>query len=142
MIAVPLPLAIQRYHKYVGLLQPFQHLLATTPLPDSVTQRRREASEDAGAEQKGLHVLRLSSQDLLGQVVQDVALISADLLKQSERINSLWQGKTKQLQTHQPALRAIPYLLGCLIRQLDAHHLIKEGSRLLPGTAQLVSTHF
>src|SRR3954464_8656127 len=98
--------------------------------------------QDARLEQKRLDLLRLLSQDLLGQIVQDVALISTDLLQQTQRITTIWQGKTEQLQTHQPALHPTRYLLDHLIWQVHAHHLIKESPSLLYRTAQLVCAHF
>src|SRR3954470_15264240 len=56
MIAIPLSLVIQRHHKYIGTLEPFQHLLAPGLLHDGITERGIETFEDAGGQQKGLHI--------------------------------------------------------------------------------------
>ena len=98
--------------------------------------------KDAGGEQKGLYLLWLPLEHLLSQIVQDIALVPTEFLEQGERIGMLWQGKTEELQTDQPALRASCYLLDCLVRQLDVYHFMEEGFGLLCGAAQLVSAHF
>src|SRR5579859_4678779 len=100
MIAIPLPLIIEGHYKQISLLEPLEHLLAVCLLDDRVTERGTELFEDRCIQQKLLHLLRLSSQDLLGQIVQDVVLISANLLQQGKRISSLGQGKTQELQAH------------------------------------------
>ncbi len=74
-------------------------------LHDSVTERGIETLENAGGEQKGLHLLGLPLEDDFSQIVQNVALIPTDLLQEAERINLPVQRKTEQSQTHQPALR-------------------------------------
>src|SRR4051794_13324776 len=134
MIAIPLSLAVKRDEKDIGLLEPAQGLLAVSLLHDGITQRDREALQNGCGKQKGLHFLRLTSQYLLSQIVQDVALIPTGLLQQAERISLLGQGKTQQLHSHQPALDAIGDLLDRLLGKLKTHHFIKEGSRLLPRT--------
>ncbi len=98
--------------------------------------------EDGCTKQKHLHVLGLSLQNLLGQIVQDVALIPTDLLQEGSRIGLLWQGKAKQLQADEPALGACGHLLDGLLWHLDAHHLTEESLDLLCCTAQLVRAHF
>src|SRR6266705_1074575 len=87
-------------------------------------------------------MLRLSSECFLCQIVQNVALISARLLEQRDRISVLWEGKTKQLQAHEPTFCACRDLLDGLIRHLDPHHHLEDVSGLLSCTAQLVCTHF
>src|SRR5260370_11053712 len=75
MIAIPLSFTIEGHHKEIGLLKSLEHLLAAMLLHDRVTEGGIELLEDAGAEQEGLDLLSLSLKDLLGQKVQDIALI-------------------------------------------------------------------
>ena len=82
------------------MLQVFQHVLTCTLFHDSITQRGVEAFENAGGKQKCLHILWLASEYFLSQKVQDVALISTDLLKQGGRVSMPSSGKREQLQPH------------------------------------------
>src|SRR5258708_3942326 len=124
------------------MFQPFQHPLAFLLLHDRVTQRSGEPLEDTCREQKGLYVLWLPSEHLLGQIVQDVALMHADLLQHGERISVLWERKTKQLQAYQPALCPSSHFLNRILRKLGIHHLIEESSCLLCCATQLVGVDF
>ncbi len=127
MIAIPLPLAIQRDDKQISSLKVLKHELTVLLLHDSITEGRVESFQDGGREQKRLDLSWLLLQNHLGQVVQDVALLSADLLEQEERIGLLGQGKREHLQAHQPALGTYGHLLQDLIWQLDAHDVLAEG---------------
>src|SRR6266550_9149613 len=124
------------------MLEPLQHLLAISLLHESIAQRGIKPLEERCGEQKGLHLLWLPLKHHLGQIVQDVALIPTGLLEQGGWIGLLRQGKAKQLQTHQPALRTGCHKLDRLISKPDAYYLLKEGSSLLWCTAQLVRAHF
>jgi hypothetical protein len=90
MIAIPLSPAIEGDHKEIALLKSVEHLLAAMLLYDRVTEGGIEPLKDTGAQQEGLDFLRLSLKDLLGQKVQDIALIPTDLLQEGERIGALW----------------------------------------------------
>src|SRR5690348_3383941 len=109
---------------------------------DRITERGRDLFKNRCRKQKGLHLLWLSLQNFLSQIIENVVLISADLLQQSERISTLWQRKMEQLETHQPAFCANCYLLNCLLRQIKAHDLVKKGCCLFNCTTQLISTDF
>src|SRR5260370_39500694 len=98
--------------------------------------------EDAGAQQKPLHLLRLLSKHHLSQIVQDIALAPAALVQQGERVGPLWERKAEQLQTYEPPFGASRHLLDSLIRELDPHHFLEEGPGLLCCTTQLLRTHF
>src|SRR5260370_15466035 len=115
-----------------------EHLLATSLLHSCITERGGEMLKNAGVEEKHLYFLRLPSQHLLGQIIQNIALISTHLLQQAERVSILCQGKPQKSQANQPALCASRHLLDCLLRQLESYHLLEDGAGLLCRATWLV----
>src|SRR6266567_1422020 len=109
--AIPLAPRVQGHEEEVRLLQrgkPRAALLFADPAHDG-TQRSREARQDAGVQQKGLHRLRLVGEDLLAQILDQVA-VRAQALGEKRTYLSLaalpLQQQRGQLQAGDPALGA------------------------------------
>src|SRR5213076_2390452 len=91
--AIPLAPRFQGHEEEVRLLKggkPRAALLFADPAHDG-TQRSREALQDAGVQQKGLHRLRLVGEDLLAQILDQVAVRAQALgEKRTATWSSIW----------------------------------------------------
>src|SRR5438874_584389 len=102
---------VQRHEEEVRLLKegkPRAALLEASPAHDG-TQRSREARQDAGVQQKGLHRLRLVGEDLLAQILDEIAVRAQGLAEKLTHLSLRalpLQQQRGQLQAGDPALGA------------------------------------
>ena len=73
VIAIPTASVVEGDDEQVLAFQRLEHRLATALTGDRVAQRAGEQVEDRGVQQEGLRPLGLTLQDLLDQIVDDVA---------------------------------------------------------------------
>ena len=78
VVAPPAAHLIQRHQEQAGLFHPLQHHLAISAAGNRVTQPAGQALQHRGLQQEGAQLLRLAVQDLLSQVVQDIAVAAAE----------------------------------------------------------------
>ena len=133
MVPVAAALLIEGNHKHIGVLQVLEHLLTVCLLSDDITERGRALFQDRGAQQESLYSSRLLPQDFLAEVVQEVAMGSAQEWKEIMGIAVCLQSEAEQLQAHEPPFGASDHFLQCLWRKFDAHNLLKK---LVTLTAQ------
>ena len=112
VVAEPLALLVQGDHEEVGFLQPFQRRLSLHDLQrhlarDRPTQRRAEAFQDG----RGLKVLLQrgiqASQQLLQEVVGDVAIAARKLADALLHVRAAPKRQCGQMQTGDPSLRSL-----------------------------------
>src|SRR6266545_4800196 len=112
MVAIPFPLVVERYDKYVGPLQGSQNVWKIQAvgwqafslyrytflsfLIQRFTQRRRDALEDRGLEQEILNGRGLAFQHFFHQVVQDVTVAAGKILDILRQVGPSLQGQLRQ----------------------------------------------
>jgi hypothetical protein len=78
VVAVPLPMVVERDEEQVGPLQRHQPRRAAGLTGDGVAQPTGEPVEDGGPQQEAAHVGGLAGQHLLGQVVHDEPVVAGE----------------------------------------------------------------
>jgi len=78
VVAVPLPLAVERDQEHAGGLQAAQLPGRVAGPEDGIAQRAAELVEHGRAAQEPLHVLRLLAQGLAVQVVGNIPVVTGD----------------------------------------------------------------
>ena len=76
VVAVPLPVPVERHQEGVRLLEGPEPLVGTRFLQDRVAQRSVEPVEHGGAPEEPLHRRVELAQRLLVEVVRDVAVVA------------------------------------------------------------------
>src|SRR5260370_35890806 len=108
MMAVPLPLGVQRQEEEIGLLQCLQHLLAlrrTGPGGDGLAESCIHARYDRCLKQKVLERRRQRRENVLLHIIQQITVGTRKVFHNSRIIWSLAQGERGQLQPGDPTLR-------------------------------------
>jgi hypothetical protein len=135
MIAIPFAPCVQWHEEEVRLLKGDQHgcALLEASSAHGGTQRSREAWQDAGVQQKGLHGRRLAGEDLLAQILHEIAVRTQSL---SEKLAHLSLGplplqqQRGQLQPSDPALGAAQDHLECGGLQVTFQRQVQKGACL------------
>ena len=78
VVAVPLPLVVERDDEQVPALEDLQPLAAVVAAGERVAQRPRQLREHRGVEEEPANVLGLAVEHLLDQVVQDEAVAAGE----------------------------------------------------------------
>ena len=76
VVAVPLPPVVERDDEEVGALERHQGRLAAVASRDGVAERPGESLEDRRPQQELADVRRLAGEDLLAEIVHDVAVVA------------------------------------------------------------------
>jgi len=82
-------------------------------------------------------VLRLATQDLLDQVVDDISGVTRERLDEGARIVPALDGEGRQLEAGDPSLGAGSQSLDIVRGEFQAHRLDEERGRLVGGEAQV-----
>ena len=92
VIAIPLARAVERNDKQVALLQRQQERVAIRTSGDGIAQRGRHAIKQGGLQQKVLDVGGLALDDILHEVIQDMAIAAGERFQQPRHIVTAAQG--------------------------------------------------
>ena len=142
MIAIPVALVVQRHDKEVAPLQGLQLRGASFLAGDGIAQRAMQPLEHSGLEQEAADTLRLPLQDLVDQIVRDVAVVSRERPDEPSDILGALQGQSRQLQAGNPAFGTVFQGgdIGC--REVKPHHLIEEYGGFGGGKTQVGGAQF
>jgi hypothetical protein len=96
-----------------------------------------EPLQDGGREQEVTDGLSLALEDLLGQVVDDVAVVTGEAGNEPGHVLPPLNGQGRQLERRDPPLRA-PLQRGDVVwRQGQTHHVVEVDGNLVGGEAQV-----
>ena len=138
VIAVPGPLVVERHQEDVGLLEALERLLAVDTAGQRVAERAREPIEHRGPREKLAVGGVEPRQDLVGDVVQDMAVARRKVADATRDVRLAGQREARQLQHRGPALGPRHERVEVVIRQLHAHPVREEDLRLLLGEEERV----
>src|SRR5215831_9753429 len=142
VIAIPLPLVIQRNEKEIAPLQGRQECAAICLAGNSVAQWTTQPVEDRGLKQEGTDRFGLALQDLFNQVVHYVPVVSSERLDESVNVLLTLQGQRGQLQTGNPAFGAVFKTGDVCLRESEAHHLGEKCSGFGGCKTQICGAQF
>jgi len=106
VVAVPAPLVVEGHHEQVLPFQRLDHRPAARCPGDGVAQGRSEPVQDGGGEQEVADLVGLVVEDLLDEVVHDVAVVAGEPRDERRRVLAAPQRDGRQLQRGDPALGA------------------------------------
>ena len=75
VVAIPLAAVVERDQEQVPSIERLQHGLAAVLAGDGIAQWAAQPAQDGGLQQEAPDLVGLTLQDLLGQVVDDVAVV-------------------------------------------------------------------
>ncbi len=130
VVAVPLPTVVERYDEQVGALQRLEHGPAAAPAGHGVAERAAEPLEDRGVEQEPAYVVGLAGEDLLDEVVDDVAVVAREAGDEAGDVVAALERQRRQLQGGDPALRASPQGREVVRPQIQRHDVVQVGRHL------------
>ena len=118
-------------------VQRLEHRLAAALAGDGIAQRAAQPVEDRGLQQEVADLLGLALQDLLDQVVDDVAVVAGEAGDEAGDVVAALHRQRRQLQRGDPALGARLQRGDVRAGQVQAHHLVEVGGGLVGGEAQV-----
>ena len=104
VVAVPLPVVVERDEEQVGPLERDQPRRPPGLAGDGIAQRAGEPLEDGRLQQEVAHVGGLAREDLLGEVVHDEAVVAGEPGDDRAGVVAVLQGQAGQLQGGRPSL--------------------------------------
>ena len=117
VVAPPAAHLVQGDHEEPGPFGLLQQRLAARPARDRIAQLPRQPLQHRGLEQEAAHLLALPLEDLLGQVVQDVAVAAGERGDEAVDVAAPAQRQASQLQPGGPALGPRGQRRGDCVRQ-------------------------
>jgi len=124
------------------VLELIEHRLAITFPGNRIAQRTAEPVEPGRVEQEGLHRFGLAAEDLLGEVIEDIAVATVEAIDRGVEIVLALHRECCELQGGDPALRARIEQRDLGAREVQAGHLIEELGRLPRRETQVGSPQF
>src|SRR5215216_2956783 len=107
VVAVPLSLLVQRNHEQVGVGEFTQESARTLPTRDCIAQRASHRPQYRGLQQKLPYILGESSQNLLSQEGDDVAVAAAKRLDEGMLVLLVLQGEGGEVDPRRPPFRTL-----------------------------------
>ena len=137
VVAVPLAAVVQRDQEQVVPVEGLQHG-PTAVLPgEGVAQGAVHPVEDGGLQQERLDVVRLALQDLLDEVVDDVAVVAREAGDEGGDVVPSGHRERGELERGDPALGALLQGRHVVRGELQAHGVVEVGRRLVGSEAQV-----
>ena len=121
VVAVPAPAVVERHQEQVGPVEGLQHRLAVVLAGDGVAQRAAQPAQDRGLQQEAPDLLGLTLQHLLGQVVDDVAVVPGEARDEAGDVVPALHRQRRQLERGDPPLGAPLQRCDVLRRQGQSH---------------------
>src|SRR3990172_5736056 len=97
MVAIPMPVVVEREQEQVRALEVFEHPLTLELAGEGVAQRAGEAIQNRGLAQEGLYVGRLLLENLLSQIVHDVTVAAGERADERQAVGAIPHGQRGQL---------------------------------------------
>ena len=137
VIAVPAAPVVERDQEQVPPLQRVQHGLAIAALGHGVAQRAAQPVQDRGLQQEAPNLVGLPVQDLLDQVVDDVAVVPREPGDEAGDVVAPLHRQRRQLEGGDPPFGAPLEGLDVARRQCQAHDVVQVRGSLGRREAQV-----
>ena len=143
VVAVPAPVAVERDEEQVRPVQGLEHRSATPAAgalrqgADRVAQRPGEPVEDRGVEQEAPYVVGLSTEDLVGEVVDDEPVVASEPGDEAGAVVAVAQRERRQLEGGDPPLGACLECCEVRGREVKAVEVVEVAGDLLTREAKV-----
>ena len=125
MVAIPLAAVVERDQEQVCAIERLEHGLAAVLTGDGIAQWAAQPAQDRGLQQEAPNMIGLTLQDLLDQVVDDVAVVPGEARDEAGDIVTPLDRERRQLERGDPAF-GTPFQRGDIRRrQVQIHHLVE-----------------
>src|SRR5215208_247596 len=141
VVAVPLSLLVQRNHEQVGAGELAQESARTLPTRDRIAQRASHRPQDRGLEQKLPYILGESSQNLLSQEGDDVAVAAAKRLDECMLVLLVLQGEGSEVDPRRPPFGTLEQNREVIGADAKPHLLVQQAIGFLLGHELVVIEH-
>ena len=125
VVAIPLAPVVEGDQEQVSPIEGLEHGLAAGLGGDGFAQRPVQSAQDGGVQQEGPKIFGLALQDLLGQVVDDVAVVPGEPGNEAGDVASALHRERRQLDRGDPPFGPRVQCGDLLGRQVEPHHLIE-----------------
>lgn len=139
VISEPLAMIIQGDQEQLIPLQAIQQVLAVTLPRQGIAQVGVELIEYRGLLEKALQVFRQTVENILGEIIGDIAFGAAEFGKKRRPVAVPLQGQHRQVQRGDPALGAPVEQLHFGLGQLQLAHIQQVGPGFGQAQAQILS---
>ena len=137
VVAVPPAVVVERDQEEVPPVEGLQGRLPALLPGNGITQRTGEPVQDGGLDQERLDLVGLTLQDLLGQVVDDIAIVSREPGDEACHVLALLHGERRELERGDPALGALLECGNVVCQQVQVHRAVEVGGGLLLGEPEV-----
>src|SRR5215212_324278 len=138
VVAVPLSLLVQRNHEQVGAGELAQESARTLPTRDRIAQRASHRPQDRGLEQKLPYILGESSQNLLSQEGDDVAVAAAKRLDECMLVLLVLQGEGSEVDPRRPPFGTLEQHREVIGADAKPHLLVQQAIGFILGEGELL----
>ena len=107
VVSVPLAPRVERDQEEIPPIEDLEHALATIQFRDRIAQGAGQPLEDARPQKEPADILGLSLQDLLGEVVDDEAIVSSETRDEGVDVVAALHRQGGKLEGGDPALRPL-----------------------------------
>ena len=137
VVSVPLAPSVERDHEEIPPIEDLEHALAAVQSRDRIAQRAGQPIEDARPQEEPADILGLALQDLLGEVVDDEAIVSSEARDEGADVVAALHRQGGQLERRDPTLRPL-LQRGDLVRlEVQIGRLIQVRRGLVTREAQI-----
>ena len=137
VVAVPLPGVIEWHDEEILSLQDFDDLRRVGRSDHRVAQRRAEPVEDGRPGQELPGLLRLTAEYLLGQEVDDEAVVAGELADEGARRGMTAQRERREIYPGRPSLGPFDEIVQVGLSEFDGRHGVHQRGGLSRREAQL-----
>ncbi len=131
VVAVPAPPVVERDEEQVGALERLEHRRPARAAGDRVAQRAGEPVEDGGPEEEVPDGVGLALEDLVGEVVDDVAVVARERRDERGDILASPHRDRGELESRDPALRPRLERVHVGARERESHPVVEVRGRLV-----------
>src|SRR5215208_1473663 len=138
VVAVPLSLLVQGNHEQVGVGEFTQESARTLPTRDRIAQRPSQRPQYRGLQQKLPYILGESSQNLLSQEGDDVAVAAAKRLDEGMLVLLVLQGEGGEVDPRRPPFGTLEQDGEVIWTDFQPHLLVQQAVGFLLRECELL----
>ena len=140
VVAVPEAAIVERDEEEVGPIEPLEHRLPAAATGHGIAQRSGEPVHDRGLEQEAPDFIGLALEHLLGEVVDDEAVVAGEARDEPAGVVAALHRQRGELQRGDPPLGSSFESVDVVRRQVQAHRVVEVGGGLVGGEPQVGGT--